>query len=150
MRLRPWIGAGLFVAALGCKSQPEVVARPSVTSATVQTKKPVTEADLGMPFYPGSIEKGTSSNVMETLKDRTVYSDRTAADDVKLVAEFYKRKLAGGHADSLTPSVMAVTGSLKDGSMVMIEVSKSGPKQTEIGITVHLNKRRLPNSGPTS
>lgn len=130
----------------GCKQQqidpvkiaPPIPAAPHkdkpVEVPPVQQSANVTEEDLGIPFYPGSQPIPKLSSDMETPKSRTVLSGRTTKDDYKKVADFYYKKLTKAHKGELGHEGMLVDGQIKDGSMIQIQIMKSGP-QTQIQVT---------------
>ncbi|HWA83985.1 MAG TPA: hypothetical protein VG820_11145 [Fimbriimonadaceae bacterium] len=127
----------------GCKQQqiepvkvaPPIPATPhQVKPLPVEKSDAVTEADLGLPFYPGSRPVPKMSSVMETSKNVTVQSARTTKDDFKKVAEFYYKKLLKAHRGGLGSEGELVDGQLKDGTMVQIQAMKSGP-ETQIQVT---------------
>ncbi|HTQ12159.1 MAG TPA: hypothetical protein VMI31_19000 [Fimbriimonadaceae bacterium] len=141
------------LALAGCHSQ-QPASGPVSSASTPQTKveisHKVTESILGLPFYPGSKEKGSQSSVMETDADTTIIYDATVAAPMQKVADFYMSKLAGGHLGSKFPTSMLVEGALKNGSSVTIEVAKYSPTETEFEITVHRNKKpAAAPSGPS-
>lgn len=141
-----------FVAA-GCKQQqidpvkiaPPIPAAPHkdkpVEIPPVQQSANVTEGDLGVPFYPGSEPIPKLSSDMETSKNRTILSGRTTKDDYKKVADFYYKKLLKPHKGELGHEGMLVDGQLKDGSMIQIQIMKSGP-QTQIQVTAFRAPRK--------
>jgi len=144
MRLA-YLFAILGAAAIGCHApQPPApaTAAPTQSAAAPVVVRKVTAADLGLPFYPGSVEKGSTSSVMDTPTDRTVICDRTVKGFMKEVANFYKEKLVGGHIAANYATSMMVEGRLKDGATVSIEIAKYSPSETEFGITVHALKKK--------
>ncbi|MEQ1823427.1 MAG: hypothetical protein ABL949_13035 [Fimbriimonadaceae bacterium] len=65
------------------------------TSASIGGGTTVTEADLGIPFYPGSTEKPNASMKVDTPTEKSYMCTRTTADEVSKVAEFYEGKVKG-------------------------------------------------------
>jgi len=132
---------------MGCKHDPsaDVSKPPAPKPLPVQTSTNISEADLGLPFYPGSVEKGTSSRAMTTSAARTVICDRTTVDPPKKVAAFYLSKLEHGQSGANSKG-MLIGGELKDGAQVTIYAMPSGPGATEIEITVYA---RIKGSGRT-
>jgi len=135
------LSMGLFAA--GCR-QSTPASPPSVAVVAEESQahgtQIVSESDLGLPFYPGSEPKGSSSKVMETPKDRTVYCDRVTKDSMQKVADFYKSKLIGGHGGSTSPSTMLFEGRLKAGATVSILIARASQTETEFSVTVHTLK----------
>lgn len=112
-------------------------------SASMGAGTSVTEAEIGVPFYPGSTEKAGASFKMETEKEKAYSSVRTTTDDPTKVADFYKDKVKG--ATSTTTSsgdtTMAMTsGKLENGAkFAMTAVRKNG--ETETLITIGIGSR---------
>jgi len=131
------IAVAILLVVTGCRHDPApAVTPPTVSPSTsVQTKSNLTESDLGLPFYPGSTEKGTSSRVMDTDKARTVICDRITSEAPQKVADFYFTRLKGAKKSTL-PNMMLIGGTLEDGSAVSIQAAHAGPHRTEIGISV--------------
>ncbi|HLK13515.1 MAG TPA: hypothetical protein VKT78_01810 [Fimbriimonadaceae bacterium] len=108
----------------------------------------VKEADLGVPFYPGSQESaaaGIPSMISEDpkTKTKTVVSSRTTKDDPDKVVEFYKDKIQNPKPASVStpPSKMAtLSGNLSDGSEFGLLVSNDGKSDTTIALTVKSKK----------
>lgn len=79
----------------------------------------VSEADLGVPFYPGS--KDTPSSMKITSNGKTAFSSmRTTTDDPSKVLDFYTQKLG-------KPDSTATTGQMATASW-----GANGPKPTAI------------------
>lgn len=136
------LGAVLFISCAlgGCSGKkPAAVSQPAKPPQVVSSHL-TSEQDLGLPFFPGSSEKGTSSRVMDTDRDRTVFCDRTTKDGPGKVVDFYLPLLTGGHKSPIGTGFL-VEGLLKDRSTVSIQAMPSGPGSTEIGITVHHMKK---------
>lgn len=105
--------------------------------------KAVTEADLGVPFYPGSQESKTDAH-MATAEQTVVVSTRTTTDDPSKVLEFYKDKVktdAPGAATISTNEMATVSGKLADGGTITIIASKNtSDKLTTIQVSVTKKK----------
>lgn len=88
----------------------------------------VSEADLGVPFYPGSQEGAGSSKITEGQKTM-VSSVRTTSDSGKQVVEFYTSKL--GAAKSSTESgPMSMGNWEKDGKKIIVMCNNADGKTT--------------------
>lgn len=99
----------------------------------------VSEADLGLPFYPGSEDagKGMSSKI-EAEGKKVVTCVRTSKDDPDKVLEFYQPKIknpsqATGNSGELKSAT--ISGKLDSGADVSIAATKDGSKDTQIMIT---------------
>jgi len=92
----------------------------------------VTEAQLGVPFYPGS--DAVSGKDMQVVADgkQSYVSFRSTSDSPEKVAEFYKGKVKGPTVTS-SASNSAVTGKLDSGADFMMFARVDGGK-TEIQI----------------
>ena len=91
----------------------------------------VSEADIGLPFYPGAKQEATGSSRMESADSKMVMTKLDSTDPVDKVATFYRDKLKAQSAgknfmDNSTPD--AVSLMLGDG-------------QGDNGVTVHIEKR---------
>lgn len=109
---------------------------PSFPRRSIQSPAidPVTEADLGVPFYPGSIEEPGSAKIRleEALQ---VSSNRSTTDPRAKVAEFYRQRLSRGYVSS-TGETSIVTGKGADGEDYVISVTPGQPGRTTISILV--------------
>ncbi|MFI5385077.1 MAG: hypothetical protein ACHQ50_03060 [Fimbriimonadales bacterium] len=111
----------------------------------MEAGKGVSEADLGLPFYPGSTEKPAASMTMSGAKgEKVVMGARTSKDDPAKVIAFYKDKIEGAKDFSMNSDdtkSATVGGKLKDGSDVAVTASKKGSDDTEIMVTVTHQKK---------
>jgi hypothetical protein len=104
----------------------------------------VTEAELGIEFYPGS-EEGEGSLKSNAGDTNIVMSVRTTSDDPKKVIEFYKGKIADakdmtyGSGDEQMATVMGKLGT-KDINITAAR-SKGDPK-TKISLAVTEKKSK--------
>jgi len=106
----------------------------------------VTEAALGLPFYPGSKASSDAgpSLISDDSEARRVISFRVSADEPKRVLEFYKGKIlmkrdgdsySNGKCCGGTQSTM--TGVLKNGAEAKMTANRTdGKKVTIIMVTV--------------
>lgn len=104
----------------------------------------VSEADLGVPFYPGSADgtAGMSSKV-ETDKEKIVTSVRTSKDDLSKVLEFYQPKVMNPSQSSATSGstkVASISGTLEHGTEITIGATKDGDNDTQIIVTAKHKK----------
>jgi len=99
----------------------------------------VSEADLGLPFYPGSEDAGKGmSNKVEAQGKKVVTCIRTSKDTPDKVLEFYQPKVMNptqATADSGEVKSVTISGKLANGADVSIAASKDGSKDTQIMIT---------------
>ena len=104
----------------------------------------VSEADLGVPFYPGSSEgtAGMTSKV-ETDKEKVVTSVRTSKDDPSKVLAFYQPKVMNPSQSSATSGstkVASISGTLENGTDITIGATKDGDNDTQIIVTAKQKK----------
>lgn len=104
----------------------------------------VSEADLGVPFYPGSSE-GTAgmTNKIENDKEKIVTSVRTSKDDPSKVHEFYQPKVMNPSQSSATggsTKVASISGTLEHGTEITIGATKDGDNDTQIVVTTKHKK----------
>lgn len=93
----------------------------------------VSEADLGVPFYPGSVE--TKDSIKSTTdKGTTVMSNRTTTDDPAKVLEFYTGKL-GKPETSVNAKDMTMASWKAGKKSETLMVSKDGTSN-KISLTV--------------
>lgn len=98
-------------------------------TTTVGTTQ-VSEADLGLPFYPGS-EATTGRDTKIDAKGKiSVICYRTTSDDPSKVGEFYKGKIKDVSSTSSGEMAM-ISGKLADGRRVAVMAMKKDGK-TEI------------------
>lgn len=83
---------------------------------TMDVEASVSEADLGMPFYPGSAESGKGSK-MEVNGKKSISSIRTTSDSPEKVIEFYKSRLA--NVQSTYAGGTMATLAAKDGDRLL-------------------------------
>lgn len=99
----------------------------------------VTEAELGIPFYPGSTP-GDGSMKMNADGRTSVMSVRLTSDDPVKVTGFYKSKVKEPNESSMTAdgTVQAtVTGKLENGADVAVMAAKmKGEKETRVTVTM--------------
>lgn len=99
----------------------------------------ITEAQLGVPFYP-SATKVEHSNVVLSGEGKTTYSQSwTTDDDVLTVAEFYRTEGAkvgkiGGLPGSGSAELSIVSIGLSDGRSCQVTVVKTKEGKTGIHI----------------
>jgi hypothetical protein len=99
----------------------------------------VTEADLGLPFYAGSVEKPAASMKATENGVTSVVSNRTTKDAPAAVVAFYKDKVESPESSNTSANGMEVAmlrGKLKDGSEVTISATKTGSADTEVSVGV--------------
>lgn len=104
----------------------------------------VTEADLGVPFYPRSKEgmAGMTSKV-DSDKEKIVTSVRTTTDDPSKVLEFYQPKVMNPSQSSATSGstkVASISGTLEHGTEITIGATKDGDKETQVIISTKQKK----------
>jgi hypothetical protein len=113
---------------------------------TTVDKSDVTEATLGLPFYPGaSVMKGTSVNV-DTPEGKSMAVGLETSDEPEKVVEFYKGKLAksnntmNSNTDSAKMSML--TGELADGATVSVMANREAKETvTKVTLTVIRKKK---------
>ncbi len=93
----------------------------------------ITEAELEVPFYPGSTEK-PASNMKHEGNDEKVYSTtRETTDSPEQVAEFYKGKIKGMNVIT-GPDAASGGGALPSGAAFAFAATKQDGK-TQITLT---------------
>lgn len=106
----------------------------------------ISEADLGLPFYPGSKEVEYGSSKMETNDQATYSMNRSTSDTPEKVVEFYKDKFTDPQTFNSSASGTAqaqVSGKLKDGSEgAVIAIRDKGESETKVMITVQRKKAK--------
>ena len=110
-------------------------------SATLGTT--VSEADLGVPFYPSSAEKASGSMAMDQGGEKTVSSARTTKDEPTAVTAFYKDKITDGKPSDMNSGdtkMATIGGKLKDGAEVSVIATKKGSEDTDIVVVVKRKK----------
>ncbi|HVT12447.1 MAG TPA: hypothetical protein VHE55_09280 [Fimbriimonadaceae bacterium] len=106
------------------------------------TASVVSEADLGLPFYPGSEEQKTDSMISSGADGKDVRSVRTTKDDPGKVRDFYKNKISNASLSNMESNgtkMVIMSGKLK-GSDVMISVAKTRDEDTRISIAITYKK----------
>ena len=114
------------------------------TTATMGGNTSVTEADLGVPFYPGSTEKPAEQMKVDTDKETDFISARTTGDEPSKVSDFYKEKVKGSTTSAVNSgglSMAICTGLLPSGAKYsMTAERKDGSNETLIKIGVTIKK----------
>lgn len=119
------------------ETTPSTISKGATT--TVGPDK-VSELDLGIAFYPGSIEPDESmSSKIEDKDEKVVISIRNTKDSPGKVVEFYsgrvknpaKSAVAGGRIQS-----SSLQGRLESGADISIAATKDGDQDTQILVTV--------------
>jgi hypothetical protein len=102
----------------------------------VTTGGTVTEADLGVPFYPGSKEKPNANFLATENGKKSVVCTRTTSDAPDKVIEFYKDKVEQASTSSGAVGDMhsaTLSGKVKGGEITVTAV-KQGDADTDISI----------------
>lgn len=114
------------------------------TTASMGGNTTITEADLGVPFYPGSTEKSSGQAKIETDKEKNVISVRMSGDLPAKVLEFYKSKIKGSSTSSFNTDgtdMGICSGNLENGAKFsMTATRQKDAKETEIQIGVGTKK----------
>ncbi len=104
----------------------------------------VGEGDLGLPYYPGSVEPaGSMSGIIENDKEKVVTSIRNSKDAPAKVVDFYNDKVKNSVKSAATAGTMqtaSLTGQLESGAEATIAVTKDGDQETHIMVTVKHKK----------
>ena len=102
-------------------------------------KKDISEAELGVPFYPGS-EYDAKGNNFKSVTDAVKEFDtqRTTTDTAKQVADFYMGKIKGAKMVG-AGDTYKVDGKLDSGAAISCTASKQDGK-TLIIVTSFLKK----------
>lgn len=102
-------------------------------------KKDISEAELGVPFYPGS-EYDAKGNNFKSVTDAVKEFDtqRTTSDTAKQVADFYMGKIKGAKMVG-AGDTYKVDGKLDSGAAISCTASKQDGK-TLIIVTSFLKK----------
>lgn len=116
------------------------------TSASIGGGTTVTEADLGVPFYPGSAEKQGAAMKVDTPTEKSYMCVRTTSDEPAKVKEFYESKVAGlkftvieANGDS---TAMGET-KLENGAKVAISATrKKDATETEVTVAMGLEIKK--------
>lgn len=100
------------------------------------------EAELGLPFYPGSAETTWASSDV-SAEARVVMSMRTTSDNPQKVLEFYKPKLKSPSqvvSSANNTENITLTGKLENGAEVAITATM--PKGEKTSITVGVTTKK--------
>ena len=132
----------------GCSSSSETVVGPDGSKATVDKSSgtvkvsdgnttaelggstSITEAELGVEFYPGSSEKAGSTFRVNSGGEKDAATARTTSDDPAKVTDFYKGKLKNPIVTDVAGKTLIV-GQADSGATLNITVEKKDG-QTEI------------------
>ncbi|MEQ1933895.1 MAG: hypothetical protein ABL962_08460, partial [Fimbriimonadaceae bacterium] len=108
------------------------------TTASVGGGTTVSEADMGMPFYPGSSEKPNSSMKVDAATEKSYLCVRLTSDDVQKVKDFYESKVKGlkfNTFDTAEQTNAMATTTLENGAKIAVTVSrKKSGSETEISM----------------
>ena len=98
----------------------------------------ITEAELGVPLYPGATKVEHSNRVLNSEGKKTYVQYLVSDDDVAKVAEFYRAEAAkvGKILDTPTTSAdrQVVQIALSDGRSCQVNATKSNDGKTQIHI----------------
>ncbi len=100
------------------------------------------EAELGLPFYPGSAETTWASSDV-SAESHVVMSMRTTSDAPQKVLEFYKPKLKNPSqvvSNASGTQNITLTGKLENGAEVAITATM--PKGEKTSITVGVTTKK--------
>ena len=106
----------------------------------------VSEAELGLPFYPGSKEMEYGSSKMDSAEGTSLSMNRSTTDTPEKVIEFYKSKFKdpqtfNSSADGATQA--QVGGKLADGAdAAVIALREKGGATTQVMITIQRKKTK--------
>lgn len=106
-------------------------------SGTVQTGAGISEADLGVPVYPGSKERPASSMKASTSTGDIASGVFESDASVAQVTEFYKGRIPGATVTTSSASgdeTAAVTGKMSDGRNVNVLINRPKAGPTEITV----------------
>lgn len=140
----------LAVLAIGCAKESTVIKSGDGGQVTIESDKDsgtvtmsgkdgetsfsagndVTEAELGLPFYPGSKAKPGSDFRAEADGEKSVLSVRTTSDDPERVAEFYQNKVKGLSLSSYgegKDKIYMLDGRTMEGMRLSIQLVKNKP-----------------------
>jgi hypothetical protein len=99
----------------------------------------ITEAQLGVPFYPGATKVEHSNVVLSGDGKKTYAQSWTTDDDVLTVAEFYRTEGAkvgkiGGLSENGSADLSIVSIGLNDGRVCQVTLAKTREGKTQIHI----------------
>jgi predicted small lipoprotein YifL len=114
------------------------VTTPDGGTASVGTGTVVTEADLGVPLYPGSQPVDGQDMKVETPTEKSMLSTRSTSDDPKKVQEFYQSQVKDLKFTTMEAAGdVTVMGNVEraDGSRIVVTaVRKSGENVTTVTV----------------
>lgn len=90
---------------------------------TVEGGTSISEADLGVPFYPGSTEIPNTGFKADTQKGKTAMSTRTTSDDGEKIIAFYTGKL-GKPQTNMNTADLSMGVWKKDKTVTTVSVGK--------------------------
>ena len=99
----------------------------------------VSEDDLGLPFYPGSVQDPKGSMLMTVGGEKTAVSTSTSEDDPEKVIAFYKDKVqepVDSNSASGDTKLGTLHGKLKDGADVNVTADRKGAGDTHVFVSV--------------
>lgn len=114
--------------------------------STYESGATITEAELGLPFYPGSTEKPNGTIRTDTPDGKSLTMIRSTPDDPSKVVDFYKPKLK--EAQTQTTSAEGTNhsmlfGKTESGSEVVITaVQQKDAKATDVSVSVMVRKAK--------
>ena len=95
----------------------------------------VSEAELGLPFYPGSAPLAGRDMKADAGGKKTFVSARSTSDTVDKVVAFYRDKIKEPTSTS-TPEMSAVGGKLEDGRQVAVmAIKKEGKVEIQVSVS---------------
>lgn len=100
---------------------------------TAETNTSISEAELGVPFYPGSKELPGSIKVMENNK-ATFMALRSTTDTSKQVLDFYTTKL-GAPKQQTTSDAMSI-GNWEPAGKEVVVIATKADTLTNISVSV--------------
>ncbi len=100
-------------------------------TATIGGEETVTEADLGLVFYPGSTEMKGASMKVKGAKGDIFMCVRETSDPVEKVSEFYAGKVKDFKTfEGAATGTAYLTGKADDGVKIAIQVARVKEKTT--------------------
>lgn len=102
-------------------------------SASIGGNTQISESELGVPFYPGSIEKSGSNFKFEGPKGNSYSCTRTTDDTPEKVIEFYKSKVENP-ASALSDGSGSLSGKLASGATINV-VAQTKDGKTDVIVT---------------
>ncbi len=96
-------------------------------SASIGGNTQISESELGVPFYPGSVETAGSNFKFEGPKGKSYSCTRTTDDAPEKVIEFYKSKVENP-ASALTDGSGSLSGKLASGANINVAAQKKDGK----------------------